>query len=299
MPTKSRKATAIQGPPPKNESPENIALPDFLEPRKQHVYGSLLKIRAKRLLDRDLTGALEAVCDLVADAYAASGRVLTEESINGELAEATVSLAMQIGLYKTNPGPYTGEGAIYRGGVKVAGQRDFAFDFKIRLRNKLDHVLAEALAAQADEQRGDVSVTVPTYAPREASKNTGAARKRNAKTTKPAYPSFYPDDHTATPRRILDRRRSEMKLKWPELHELVEKEYVTRALDARKAIGLERGPEPGFSEDSLLSIRRGCPVPQAKLEAVAAVISRPGKGTPLPQPIPWEKLQWREGFVRK
>ena len=89
MPTKSRKARSMHGSPQKEESLESITLPDFLEPRRRLLYARLLKIRAKRLLDRDLTGALEAVCDLVADAYAASGRVLTEDSINGELAEAT------------------------------------------------------------------------------------------------------------------------------------------------------------------------------------------------------------------
>jgi hypothetical protein len=178
MPTKSRKARSMHGSPQKEESLESITLPDFLEPRRRLLYARLLKIRAKRLLDRDLTGALEAVCDLVADAYAASGRVLTEESINGELAEATVSLAMQIGLYKTNPGPYTGEGAIYRGGVKVAGERDFAFDFKIRLRKKLDHLLAEALNRRADEQIGDLSV--PTSSPEASSNSTGTDRKGKA-----------------------------------------------------------------------------------------------------------------------
>lgn len=136
----------------KTESVENIALPDFLEPRKHQVYGSVLKIRAKRLLDRDLTGALEAVCDLVVEEYTASGKALTEESINGEVAEATVSLAMQTGLYRTNTGPYTGPSAIYRGGVKVkvADLESFSFDFRLRLRKKLDRALARVLDPQIE-----------------------------------------------------------------------------------------------------------------------------------------------------
>jgi hypothetical protein len=90
-----------------------------------------------------------------------------------------------------------------------------------------------------------------------------------------------------------------MHLIWPDLHELIEKEYVTQEQARRKDMGIERGPEPTFSMDSLLSIRRGCNLPQPKLEAVAAVISRPGKKIPGPQPIEWEQLRWRDGIAPK
>ena len=64
------KATTTHGSLQTEDSAESIALPDFLEPRRRLVYGRLLKIRAKRLLDRDLTGERGAQDDLPGDLLA-------------------------------------------------------------------------------------------------------------------------------------------------------------------------------------------------------------------------------------
>jgi hypothetical protein len=90
-----------------------------------------------------------------------------------------------------------------------------------------------------------------------------------------------------------------MDLKWPELQEKVEREWIKRESQRRKDLGLERPKKLGFGLHSLLSIRRGCLLPQAKLEAVADVISLDNQGKPIPIPIAWQMLHWREGFVRK
>src|ERR1017187_6803307 len=134
----------------KERSLATLTFPKFVRERKEVVHGQLLKIRAKRLRDGNLQAAIEAVCDLMVEEYRVGGKALTEESINGDIAEATVSLAMQIGLYKTNPGPWKGAPAVYRGGVKVHGVESFEFDLKVRLRKKLDRLLAHALEIEAD-----------------------------------------------------------------------------------------------------------------------------------------------------
>jgi len=118
------------------------------------------------------------------------------------------------------------------------------------------------------------------------------------KGTKPAlvkrreWPPKY-DDGTETPKGILDRRRKAMHLEWDDLHELVEKEWIKRETQRRSDQGLERAKKLGFSIDSLYSILRGKILPTRKLETVAAVISLPGNGKPIPQPIPWTALRWR------
>jgi hypothetical protein len=114
------------------------------------------------------------------------------------------------------------------------------------------------------------------------------------------WPSKY-DDGAETPKGILDRRRKAMHLEWEDLHEKVENEWIRRQLKRRADQGLERAKPLGFSIDSLLSIRRASshPLPQPKLELVAAVISLDDKGKPIPTPIPWEALRWRDEFVVK
>jgi hypothetical protein len=114
------------------------------------------------------------------------------------------------------------------------------------------------------------------------------------------WPSKY-DDGTETPKGILDRRRKAMHLEWEGLHEKVEKEWIRRQSKRRVDQGLETPKKLGFSIDSLLSIRRASshPLPQPKLETVAAVISLDDKGKPIPTPIPWEALRWRDEFVVK
>ena len=106
------------------------------------------------------------------------------------------------------------------------------------------------------------------------------------------WPSKY-DDGTETPKGIFDRRRKAMHWEWPDLHEAVEREWVKREKKRRSDQGLERAKRLGFSIDSLYSILRGKNLPPLTLETVAAVISLPGSGRPISQPISWTALRWR------
>ena len=116
---------------------------------------------------------------------------------------------------------------------------------------------------------------------------------KRAKLVKRDWPSKY-DDGTETPKGILDRRRNKMHLEWHDLLELIEAAFVKRESDRRKRLGLERAKRLGFSIDSLLSIRRGCTLPQSRLEAVASVISPKPDLEPKATPISWQALRWRD-----
>jgi hypothetical protein len=112
---------------------------------------------------------------------------------------------------------------------------------------------------------------------------------------------YWPDnyeDGTETPKGIFDRRRKAMHWEWDVLHNAVEKEWIKREKRRRSDQGLESPGKLAFSIDSLYSIRRGDshPLPQRKLEAVAAIISLPGNGKPIPHAIPWTALRWRNEF---
>jgi hypothetical protein len=105
------------------------------------------------------------------------------------------------------------------------------------------------------------------------------------------WPPKYADG-TESPKGILDRRRKAMHWEWEVLHNAVEKEWIKREKQRRSDLGLERAKRVAFSIDSLYSILRGKNLPQRKLEAVATVISLPGNGKPIPQPISWTSLRW-------
>lgn len=136
----------------------------------------------------------------------------------------------------------------------------------------------------ADDTLHQLSISTPS--PREPKADV-ARRKPKAKRTK-KWPSHY-QDGTETPKRILDVRRRKT---WPVLHQLIEKEYVAQELIQREALGVDTGPKPSFGMASLFSIRRGKNLPQAKLEAVAAVMNRRLDPEPKRTPILWTNLRW-------
>jgi hypothetical protein len=120
------------------KAPDDFVLPEFVRGTKHVVYAKLIAIRSRHLRDRNLTVALETICDLVVAEYRASGKDLTEESINHDIANATVSLAAQVALRRTNAGPYAGDSSISRNGVKTSDAQLADFDYRMRLKRKLD-----------------------------------------------------------------------------------------------------------------------------------------------------------------
>src|ERR1039457_1701735 len=99
---------------------EQTALPGYLRKPSEAVQKRLVQIRAMRLRTRDLTAVLEEVFSLVVKEYVRHGGVLNEKTLNGEIVDLAVALAIQSDLDKTNPGPYKGPSAMFRGGVPVA-----------------------------------------------------------------------------------------------------------------------------------------------------------------------------------
>ena len=125
---------------------EQTALPEYLHKPSEEMQKGLVQIRARRLRTRDLTAALEELFSLVVKEYVGHGGVLNEETLNGEIVDLAVALAIQSDLDKTNPGPYKGPSAMFRGGVPVATRSTGAdFDFRIRLRRKVDESVAQLL----------------------------------------------------------------------------------------------------------------------------------------------------------
>jgi hypothetical protein len=219
---------------------------------------------------------------LVLAEYQVSGNVLTKESIFGEVKRATLDIATKIGLCQTNVGPYPGEGAMYRSGVKTTGAEPYEFDFKSHLRRKMDHLLAERLEREAAAVEAQ---EIGTALPHKLRMTAGKRRIGTAERIE--MPSEYADG-TKTPKGLLDRARKQMHLRWNELWQLIEKEWIRQETQRRKDLGLDPAASLGLSLASLYAIRRGHTMEQPRLEAIAAVLSS------AKEPIKWESLVWRD-----
>jgi hypothetical protein len=111
-------------------------------------------------------------------------------------------------------------------------------------------------------------------------------RKRKAERSKREVPDTYPDG-IETPKGILDRRRKRLHLTWPELQQVVEKDFVKRAQKRQQQLALVPPSDLGFSVDLLYAMRRGHTPDLHRLQSVAAALSD-AKET-----IQCEALEWR------